>query len=446
MKKEAWLTTVLGLGKLPVAPGTFGSLVPVVLYQALGYLSFSVAVYVMAFLVLAGSWVCIQYAPAMITATGKKDPQQVVADEVAGQALAILAIALLSPANICNSAVFGFVLFRLFDILKPWPCKRLEKLPAGLGILADDLAAGLWVALVWAGGRCLGQFDTSPGTVGPEGLSVLFTLFLGIVQGLMEFLPVSSEGHLVLFEHFIPGIDAEAPQMLLFDLCLHLGTVASIFVVFRKDIVRFFRSLVSALRSRQNPMDLYRQKAPVRLLVLAFIASAVTALIYALFKDFLESGRGLFALGFWWVVSAGFLYWADFRKGRIGLKRFKPASAGLIGLAQALAILPSVSRSGSTISTAILLGIKPRWAVEFSFLISIPAILGGTLLKMATNFDSLRNGQLPVIPILAGMATAFIAGVIALKLLIRIARKRQFKGFAFYCLLLAIITFISLLP
>ncbi|MEN8126579.1 MAG: phosphatidylglycerophosphatase A [Planctomycetota bacterium] len=142
------MTTCFGLGKLPIAPGTWGSLPPVVLYQVLGYLYPAAIVPVMVFFIIAGSWVCVQYAPAVVAATGKKDPGMVVADEVAGQAITMLVIALLSPENICLTAVLGFVLFRLFDITKPWPCKRLEKLPHGVGILADDLMAGVYGGIV----------------------------------------------------------------------------------------------------------------------------------------------------------------------------------------------------------------------------------------------------------------------------------------------------------
>ena len=148
MKKAELLTTCFGLGKLPFCPGTWGSLPPVVMYQVLGYLWPAANPYVMVFFLVAGSWVCIRYAPAVIESTGKKDPGMVVADEVAGQAVTMLIIALLWPGNICNSMALGFALFRMFDIFKPWPCKRLEKLPAGVGILADDLMAGVYGGIV----------------------------------------------------------------------------------------------------------------------------------------------------------------------------------------------------------------------------------------------------------------------------------------------------------
>ncbi len=151
MKKTEVLTTCFGLGKIPFAPGTFGSLPPVAIYLLAG----SFCPYppsgpiLMAFLAVTAAWVCVQFSPAMIAETGKTDPQTIVADEVAGQAVAMLFIAVLDPVNIWLAAASGFVLFRLFDILKPWPCKKLENLPRGTGILADDLMAGIYAAIVY---------------------------------------------------------------------------------------------------------------------------------------------------------------------------------------------------------------------------------------------------------------------------------------------------------
>jgi len=154
MKKAELLTTCFGLGKLPLCPGTWGSLPPVVLYQVLRYIPGEfypwTAPIVMAVLAVLFSWICIRYAGPLIESTGKKDPQMIVADEVAGQAVTMLVISLLWPGNICNTTVLGFALFRLFDITKPWPCRKLEKLDGGLGILADDLMAGVYGGIVSA--------------------------------------------------------------------------------------------------------------------------------------------------------------------------------------------------------------------------------------------------------------------------------------------------------
>lgn len=149
MTKEELLTSGLGLGKLPLAPGIWGLLPPVVVYQVLGYLWPGANPYVMAGFLIAGALVCVRYAPAVIRATGIKDPKTVVVDALAGQALTMLMIAVLGPANICNSMALGFVLFLLFDFIKPWPCKSLRQMmPEGIGILADDLMAGLYAGIL----------------------------------------------------------------------------------------------------------------------------------------------------------------------------------------------------------------------------------------------------------------------------------------------------------
>jgi len=150
------LTSCFGLGRLPIAPGTWGSLPPVIIFGLMSWFGASPAMItnVMAALVLAGSFVCVQFAPAAITATGKNDPGEVVADEFAGQAVTFLFSPFLGMGSatgrqILITAFLGFVLFRLFDIFKPWPIRKLEKYPAGWGILADDLLAGVfaWIVL-----------------------------------------------------------------------------------------------------------------------------------------------------------------------------------------------------------------------------------------------------------------------------------------------------------
>jgi len=149
MKKEDFLTSVLGLGKLPLAPRIWAVLPPVVLYQVLGYLWPAAIPFVMAGFLLAGAWICVAYAPAVIGASSNKEPKTFVADALAGQALTMLIIEFCAPSNICNSMALGFVLFLFFDFVKPWPCKRLrQKLPVGFGVLADDLMAGLYAGII----------------------------------------------------------------------------------------------------------------------------------------------------------------------------------------------------------------------------------------------------------------------------------------------------------
>ncbi len=144
-------TSCLGLGWLPIAPGTWGSLPAAVVFGVLLWLGVPAVVIclVMAGLVILGSVSCVVFSPGVIEATGKKDPGEVVADELAGQAVTFLAAGFFAAES--NGAILGlvgFLAFRFFDILKPPPCRRLEKLPAGVGILADDLMAGVYAAIV----------------------------------------------------------------------------------------------------------------------------------------------------------------------------------------------------------------------------------------------------------------------------------------------------------
>jgi len=211
---------------------------------------------VMAFLALAGSIVCVRFAPYVIAATGKDDPREVVADELAGQAVTFLAIAFLAPQTFSTGQIWvitagGFLLFRLFDIAKPWPIRKLEKLPEGWGVLADDLLAGVYAGIVlllcYKIGliRYISEFFVLTES---SSLGVLHAVLLGVVQGVTEFLPVSSSGHLVLFENLF-DFNPETPEMLLFDLAVHIGTVAAIFIVFRKSIAAFLRKFLSKIRS-----------------------------------------------------------------------------------------------------------------------------------------------------------------------------------------------------
>ncbi len=149
------IASCFGLGRLPLAPGTCGSLPPVIVFALMCHFDISALLIsiVMAALALAGSIVCIKFAPAVIAATGKADPREVVADEFAGQAVVFLPISFfsvgtLSTCQIWGTAALGFLLFRLFDISKPWPLRRLEKLPAEWGVLCDDLLAGVYAGIV----------------------------------------------------------------------------------------------------------------------------------------------------------------------------------------------------------------------------------------------------------------------------------------------------------
>ncbi len=154
MDWKRWIATCFGLGWLPVAPGSWGSLPPALVFGVLMYAGMTAtATVVMAVMLAAGCVACVLYAPASIAAKGRDDPGEVVMDEFAAQALTFLALPLLTARGLggweCLAlAAFGFLTFRVIDITKPWPIRKLERLPAGWGILADDLAAGVASAVL----------------------------------------------------------------------------------------------------------------------------------------------------------------------------------------------------------------------------------------------------------------------------------------------------------
>ena len=444
------LASCFGLGWLPVAPGTWGSLPPTIVFVLMCRSGESVVLIstVMAVMALAASVVCVKFAPAVIAATGKTDPREVVVDEFAGQAITFIPIGAVPTGQIWATAVLGFLLFRLLDIAKPWPARKLEKLPKGWGVLSDDLLAGIYagIALLFCLRIGLVEHLTESFRFDAGSLNIFKATILGAVQGLTEFLPVSSSGHLVLFEKFF-GFNPEEPGMLLFDLATHVGTVVAIFIVFRKSIAAFFRNLTVSSKYGASPIDIYKKSPSVHLLVLAIVATVVTAVLGILFKEYFVSARGNLAIvASMWIITGTLLLITDWRKKtRLGLRRFGILAAILVGFAQAAAIMPGISRSGATICVAILIGLRRRWAVEFSFLIAIPAILGATAVQLARDFGEIGSATLAVSSVLAGSATAALVGILALRLLIKASRTANLKFFAFYCYILACFVLVYLL-
>ncbi len=261
-----------------------------------------------------------------------------------------------------------------------------------------------------------------------------WAVLLGVIQGLTEFLPVSSSAHLALSQKWI-GLNPSSLTMLLFDLLTHIGTVISIFVVFREPMVRYARRFVAEMRTDWP----YRRHA-LRIALLALCALIPTGVIGLAFKERFEAAfsnsRGIGVD----LIITGVLLAATvaFPRGRRGWKAFRAGHAVLIGVAQGVAIFPGISRSGSTICTATFLGIRRRWAAEFSFYIAIPAIVGAAMLKLK---EALELGldafvSLPWGPILVGSIVSLVTGVISLRLLLGAVRRARLHYFALYCWLL----------
>ena len=244
-------------------------------------------------------------------------------------------------------------------------------------------------------------------------MSYVEVIISGIVQGVTEFLPISSSGHLVILHHYF---GFKEPQ-LLFDLFLHVGTLFAVVVYFWRDIIKMFTT--------------HR-----RLLLYVVIGTIPTAFIGYYFKDMLESCfSDIKIVGMMLLVTAIFLFAADWAGRRIsaidqkrGLTWFKSI---IIGIVQGISIMPGISRSGSTISSAILLKVDRPQAIRFSFLLSIPAVIGALILKLA----SVTARAEITVQMAIGAFFAFLFGLGAIFILIKSVINGNLKFFGFYCLL-----------
>jgi undecaprenyl-diphosphatase len=258
-------------------------------------------------------------------------------------------------------------------------------------------------------------------------MSLLQALILGVLQGLTEFLPVSSSGHLVLGQHLL---NVQNPDMLSFDVYVHFGTLISVCIIFRKDIGQIIVSLLHALRTN-TLRSAYQSNEYVRLGLAVLLGTIPAGVIGLMYHDQIKEAFGdpkLVAVNM--IVTGLILFTTRFTRG-VEPKRLGMVSGFIVGLAQAVAILPGISRSGSTISAGLFLRLAPAMAARFSFLLSIPVIAGAALLESKT---VLRQGmEIGFGPFLVGMIAAAITGYFAIKLLLRIIERGRFSWFAFYC-------------
>ncbi|MBN2843510.1 MAG: undecaprenyl-diphosphate phosphatase [Sedimentisphaerales bacterium] len=269
-------------------------------------------------------------------------------------------------------------------------------------------------------------------------LTYLTAIIMGILQGLTEFLPVSSSGHLVMFQH-LAAFNPESAEMMLFDLAVHVGTVASILYFYRKSVQKFTGGLLRDLGKLGNPATIMSESPAWRFAILALISTFATGVVYILCKKTIEAAfeNPNYVSGCW-LATACVLFITDRKtKHSRKIKNFTIMCALLIGIAQGIAILPGISRSGSTICACLLLGLHRRWAGEFSFLIGVIAILGATLLE-SIDFFSQANATLPWGPVIIGSVASGITGFLALSLLMWVVKNAKLKIFAIYLIVAAI--------
>lgn len=263
-------------------------------------------------------------------------------------------------------------------------------------------------------------------------MSILDAIILGIIQGLTEFLPVSSSGHLELAKVLL-GDTSVPEESLMFTVILHAATALSTLVIYRKDISALFKGLFKFEWNDETKFVSY--------VAISMIPAGIIGLY---FEDEIESlfGGEILLVGVMLLITGLLLMFAD--KAKKTEKGVGPVNALIIGISQAIAILPGISRSGATISTSVLLGIDREKSARFSFLMVIPLILGKMLLSikdMAETDAGPASDKLGVY--LIGFTAAFIAGIFACRWMIALVKKAKLTHFAIYCFIVGFIAILS---
>lgn len=276
-------------------------------------------------------------------------------------------------------------------------------------------------------------------------MSALEAVFFGIIQGLGEFLPISSSGHLAFF-HNLFGTEENRMS---FDILLHLGTLAAVCIVYYKDIwnlICAFFSLAGKIFREKFKFGRIKLTTDENFFVMLLVA-LIPLVVGALVEDAVEIvGTYTWAIGILWIFNGLLLFFSDnVASKRKALSTEQTESnksffnALRVGCCQLLAIFPGISRSGMTITGGLLCGFDREYAVKFSFILSIPAILGANILSIK-DFTAIDGSQ--VVPYICGMIAAMLSGLLAIKLLNYISRKKNFRVFSVYCVLLGIFAII----
>ena len=255
-------------------------------------------------------------------------------------------------------------------------------------------------------------------------MTIFQSIILGLLQGIAEFLPISSSGHLVLFQQIF-GLNE---GVLSFDIALHFATLVSVCIVYRNRIVEMIKKPFSKL-----PMYIVLGTVPIIILGLLFNDTI---------EAFFENGV---TLGFGFIFTGIMLTYADNAKSQNKkIEAMKPFDAIFIGLMQAVAMLPAVSRSGMTISGGLMRGLNKKFAADFAFLLSIPGILGAAVLDLYKMLKSAESfATVGTLPLIIGMLMSGISGYIAIRVMIRIVEKKKLKYFAWYVFALGVLVLLD---
>lgn len=287
-------------------------------------------------------------------------------------------------------------------------------------------------------------------------MSLFQSILLGLVQGITEFLPVSSSGHLTILRNLF-GIELQDGSF--FDVMLHLGTMMAICAVFRKDLIRMLKESVNIVMDmiynlkilihNKKEQDARRYKKIIhnnyrKFTVMVLVSTVPTAIIgYAAQELVNIAGMTLIAPGVCLILNAGLLLVADVvEAGKKVPKDAAYTNAFVVGIAQGLAVMPGLSRAGITILACLLNGFDRRFAVKYSFIMSIPAIMGAMILEL-TRISAQTTAMSQIAVYLVGTIIAGITGYVCIRKMLVIVRKKQFKGFSLYCLVIGILAIVG---
>ena len=269
-------------------------------------------------------------------------------------------------------------------------------------------------------------------------MQTLQAVIMGAVQGLTEFLPVSSSGHIVLssaFYKLLTGatLDVVSEEEIFFDILIHLATLFAVIVYFYKDLKEIFTGFFKACKNKDYKNDNFK------FVIFVMIGTFITAIFGLLIKDFAHSlTENPFIVSLLIMVTGSVLYISERFKG--SKKDLNYKIAAIIGFFQGLAIFPGLSRSGMTISSAVFMGIDRVKAAKYSFILSIPVILLASLVYPLLTFDLKDVGAFNITAILIGMAVSFIVGYFCIKYFMKFLEKYGLKVFSFYCLTIGFIS------
>ena len=266
-------------------------------------------------------------------------------------------------------------------------------------------------------------------------------IVLGLVQGLSEFLPISSSGHLAVLQSLF---EINEDKVIFFAVLLHIGTLVSIFIVYHKDIYALIKELFLLFKDIFTGKGLRIKERPIRKLGIMIIVSSIpTAIMGLLFSDYIDKIFGsLTVIAICWIITGFILLFSEkLKNNKKEIEGMKYRNAIFIGICQGLAIMPGISRSGSTIVGSLVTGLKREFAVEFAFLISIPAILGSAILEFP---KAIKAGIEPstIGPMIVGFLVAAISGYFAITTMIKIVSKHKMRYFSYYVWIIGLGTFI----